>query len=369
MRNVNRRHEPFMMECLRLARKGEGYVSPNPMVGAVLVKGGRIVARGFHRTFGGSHAEVECLRRYKGSLAGATLYINLEPCSYYGKTPPCTELLIKSGVRKVVVAMKDPNPLVAGKGIRKLRSAGVRVVVGILEPEAQHLNRKFTKHITTGLPYVHLKIAQTLDGKIGVSRGKTRVISSKSSRRLVHEWRNGYDAILVGAGTIRADNPILTVRMAVGRNPDIVILDGRLSMSPKARILKQKRGRRVFLCVDVNAARKQKLKMERFSRGGIEILSFRSEKSILQLKHVLKELYRRRIGSIMVEGGSDVFTQFLREGIVDLLSVFVSPLVMGEGVPAFKPLKHSEVTRLARRTQQRIVQTVGKDLLCQTYFT
>ena len=369
MKNFNQRHVPFMMECLRLARMGEGYVSPNPMVGALLVKRGRIVARGVHRKFGGPHAEVECLRRYKGSLSGATLYVNLEPCSYYGKTPPCTDLLIRSGIREVVVAMKDPNPLVAGKGIRKLRSAGVRVVEGILELEARHLNRKFTKHITTGLPYVHLKIAQTLDGKIGVSRGKPRWISSEAARRLVHEWRNGYDVLLVGVGTIRADNPLLTVRMAKGRDPDIVILDGKFSISLNARIAKQNANRRVFVCADAESVKRHGAKVKKLARRGVEVLSFGSTKGIIRLKPLLKELSRRRIGSIMVEGGRDVFTQFLREGIVDQLSVFISPTFMGEGVPTFKPLKHSEVARLARRDQRMVVRTVGKDILLQTYFT
>ncbi len=369
MKALRRRHVPFMMECFRLARMGEGYVSPNPMVGSVLVKRGRIVARGLHRRFGGPHAEVECLRRYKGSLAGATLYVNLEPCCYYGKTPPCTELLINSGVREVVVAMRDPNPLVSGKGIRKLRRAGVRVIEGILEDEAQHLNRKFAKHITTGLPYVHVKIAQTLDGKIGVARGKTRSISSEASRRLVHEWRKEYDAIVVGAGTIRADDPLLTVRKAKGRNPDVVLLDGKLSISPNARVLKQKRGRRVFICCDAKTVKRRGSTRGKMAERGIEVLSFRSTKGIIPLKLVLKELYRRRICSIMVEGGKDVFTQFIREGMVDLLSVFISPTVMGEGVAAFNKLKHSEVAKVALRSRRAIVRTVGKDILLQTYFT
>ena len=225
-----------MQECLRLAERGRGSVSPNPMVGAVLVRKGRVLGRGYHARFGGPHAEVNCLGSVRGSTADSTLYVNLEPCAYYGKTPPCVDAVIAAGVREVFTAMKDPNPRVAGRGIRKLRSAGITVHVGLLGDEAKRLNRAFIRHTTVRRPFVHLKIAQSLDGMIAGPRRDNRWITSSASRALVHRMRSEHDAVLVGAGTIRADNPLLTVRSARGRNPHVVILDGRLNVSPKARI-------------------------------------------------------------------------------------------------------------------------------------
>jgi diaminohydroxyphosphoribosylaminopyrimidine deaminase/5-amino-6-(5-phosphoribosylamino)uracil reductase len=358
-------HAQFMAECLRLAKKGEGRVSPNPLVGAILVKNNRIVARGFHKKFGGPHAEVECLGGYRGDLTDATLYVNLEPCCYRGKTPPCTDLIIRSGIGRVVVGMKDPNPRVSGKGIRALRRENIHVVEGVLEQESSELNKKFTKHITTGLPYVHLKVAQTLDCKISISNGKRRWISSAPSRKLVHAWRAEYDAVLVGAGTVSADNPQLTVRSVRGRDPDVVVLDGRLTVSPGSRLFRKRVNRRVFLCVDAKFAARKKRKVELLRRRGVEILRFVGSRGRIRLRKLLKELYRSRIGSILVEGGSDINTQFLREGVVDEMSIFLSPSIMGEGVPNFATFKPSpDGTRIKRIT----AQPVGRDILLQAHF-
>ena len=354
-----------MAECLRLARKGEGYVSPNPLVGAVLVKSNRIVAHGFHKKFGGPHAEVECLRSYSGDLHYATLYVNLEPCCYYGKTPPCTDLIIQSGIRNVVVGMRDPNPLVSGKGIRKLRRAKIHVVEGVLKQEASDLNRKFIKHTTTGVPYVHLKVAQTLDGKISRPQGERRWISSKPSRKLVHTWRAEYDAVLVGAGTVKADDPRLTVRVVKGRDPDVVVLDGALTVSQSSRLFQKEHHRRVFLCVDAKVAARKERKVKLFERRGVKILPFEGKRGRIDLVDVLKELYRHRIGSILVEGGSHIYTQFLREGIVDEMSMFISPSIIGEGVPTFGMFKHS-----ASRMQINKITAhpIGTDILLKAFF-
>lgn len=328
--NVN--DELFMRECFRLAGKGKGNVSPNPLVGAVLVIDREIVARGYHGRFGAVHAEVECLRNYNGSLSKATLYVNLEPCSYYGKTPPCADLIIQRGIKRVVVAMKDPNPMVAGRGIAKLRRVGVSVQVGVLEDEARYVNRFFARHISARMPYVHLKIAQTMDGFIAKGKGPMRYITSKSSRTLVHQWRTEYDAVLVGAGTIIADNPQLNVRLVKGREPAIVVLDGRLRVSGKERVFASAQNRRVFVCAGKSAVELQERKVRDMMTKGVTVLTFPSRGGSLNLEGVLKKLNRNNIGSLLVEGGGKVFNQFIIKGLVDEFSMFVAPMRFGNGV-------------------------------------
>jgi len=352
--------ERFMRLCLRLAARGRGHVSPNPLVGAVLVRKGRVVARGWHRRFGGPHAEVDCLRKARGRLREATLYVNLEPCAHYGKTPPCTERIIAAGIGSVVIGMRDPNPLVAGRGIRMLKGAGIRVRAGVLEEEAKELNRFFTTHITRSTPYVHVKVAQSIDGFIGGERAP-RYLSSPASLRLVHRWRAEYDAVLVGAGTVRTDNPRLTVRHHRGRDPHVVIIDGELRVPESANVLKRDQGRGVFLCVSEGAARRHAGKVQRLEGRGIAVLRFRSRGGLIPLNDVLHQLYRFSIGSILVEGGSNIFNQFVRGHLADELSVFVTPMLLGKGVPAFALCDGAAPAfSTARELHGR---TVGKDML------
>jgi diaminohydroxyphosphoribosylaminopyrimidine deaminase/5-amino-6-(5-phosphoribosylamino)uracil reductase len=359
------RDEEFMRECLRLALRGKGRVSLNPLVGALLVRRGRIIARGWHRRFGGPHAEVECLSRARGNLAGARLFVNLEPCAHYGKTPPCTESIVRSGVRSVTVAMKDPNPLVSGRGIRALRRAGLHVTCGVLEAEAKQVNRVFLKHVTRRIPYVHVKIAQSIDGIIGGERAP-RYLSSVRSLRLVHRWRAEHDAVLVGAGTVHADNPRLTVRHARGHDPHVVIIDGRLSISEDAHALRRDRGRGVFVCVSEDTAARARSKVARLEARGIVVLRFPSRSGRVDLRSVLSALYRFSIGSVLVEGGSSIFTQFLEERLADELSVFVAPVMLGRGVPLFGTEGQCHIA-LQHGTGFQIHRT-GRDVLFTTQF-
>lgn len=324
-------HERYMRECFRLAEKGKGRVSPNPLVGAVLVRDGRIVARGYHQRFGGAHAEMNCLAHFTGDLRSATMYVNLEPCSHLGKTPPCADMLAASGIRHVVVGMQDPNPLVSGRGIKRLRDAGVNVTVDVLAADARDLNRMFVTHVKARRPYVHVKIAQSLDGYISSPTARRRWISSARSRALVHQWRSEYDAVLVGAGTIRKDNPRLDVRMVEGRDPAVVILDGRFKTSMNARALRG--GRRVFLFVDRAHASARKL--DRARALGIIVVPLKGQQGRLSMGAALRSLYRHGIGSVLVEGGADVFRQFVESRLTDELSLFLAPLVLGKGLPAF----------------------------------
>ncbi|NIR47436.1 bifunctional diaminohydroxyphosphoribosylaminopyrimidine deaminase/5-amino-6-(5-phosphoribosylamino)uracil reductase RibD, partial [candidate division KSB1 bacterium] len=215
--------EELIKRTLWLARKGRGRVSPNPMVGAILVKDNRILAQGYHKLFGGAHAEVEVLNALKGEATGSTLYVNLEPCSHYGKQPPCVDAIVKSGINRVVIGSQDPNPAVAGKGIQHLREQGIEVQVGVAEDACKELNEAYFKHIVTQFPFVTAKIAQTLDGRIAASNGNAQWITSEASRRLGHKMRAEHDAILVGIGTVLADDPQLTVRLAKGEDPKRIV--------------------------------------------------------------------------------------------------------------------------------------------------
>jgi diaminohydroxyphosphoribosylaminopyrimidine deaminase / 5-amino-6-(5-phosphoribosylamino)uracil reductase len=356
--------EQFMRECFRLALRGKGQVSPNPLVGAVLVRSGRIIARGCHRTFGGLHAEADCLRRVPGDIRDGTLYVNLEPCSHHGKTPPCVDLIVSRRIRRVVAAMKDPNPLVAGRGVKKLQLAGVRTSVGLLEGEARELNRAFATHIMTRRPYVHVKIAESRDGRI--TGGRSRWISSPASRERVHAMRAEYDAVLVGAGTVRADNPSLTVRLVKGRDPDVIVLDGAFSLEVNRKIFLHSAARRVFLVTSVTALRRHPAKAKVLRTRGVIVVGLPGSGIRLQIRQVLRELYKRNIGSILVEGGASIFTQFLAEGLADEATLFVSPVFFGRGLAATRP--DAMMSRSPRRTEKVNVGKSGRDTMINVQY-
>lgn len=335
-----------MLECLSLAEKGAGYVSPNPMVGAVVVKNGTIMGRGYHRRFGGSHAEVLALRQAGHRARGATLYVNLEPCCHYGKTAPCTDLILKSGIKRVVIGLKDPNPLVNGRGIRRLQSGKVEVVLNILEHECKKLNEVFTKFITSGLPFVVLKIAQTLDGKIADAKGHSHWITDEFSRKIVHALRARYDAVLVGANTIIKDNPQLTVRVAKGRNPYRVILDGNFSVPLSSKVFQDKQKHRTFLFVSNTVAKRKKIHLTNLRNQGVRINALsRTKKGMLDIRQVLGVLADNNISSVLVEGGAHTYAEFIKARAVDKLVVFIAPKILGDGLSAFQYLGMRDLRR------------------------
>ena len=348
--------EMYMMECLALAMKGRGRVSPNPLVGAVLVREGRVVGRGFHKTFGGPHAEVHAIREAGRMSKGASLYVNLEPCNHYGKTPPCTDLIIESGISEVVVGTSDPNPRVSGRGFKALRRAGVKVRAGILAEECARLNESFFKHVRTGIPFVAIKVAQTLDGKIADSQGTSKWITARNARKKVHGLRSTYDAVLVGAGTVRNDNPRLTVRLVKGRNPLRVILEGRSAIRSNARVFSKNARTLVF-----TASKRRPVKYG----SNVEFVEVRnSVNGLLPLKKILKDLGERGIASVLVEGGAMIFSEFLAQGLVDRIYCFVAPCVMGKGLDAF----HHIANRTIKRTidlESVAASMAGQDLLVQ----
>lgn len=321
----------FMKKALRLALRGEGCTSPNPMVGAVCVLGGRIVGRGYHKKAGLAHAEIEAFAdaAKKGiSLKGATLYVTLEPCCHTEKlTPPCTDAIIASGVSDVVVGAIDPNPKVSGKGVAKLRENGITVRTGILERECTETNEFFNKHVVSGLPFVILKCASTLDGKIASATGDSKWIGSLKQRKIAHRLRKRVDAVIVGINTVLADDPGLDVRLVGGtvRQPVPVIMDSKLSISPEAKVFST-HTRSIIATTEAAAPVKEK----RLRELGAEILRFESDATgRVPATDLLRELGAMGMCGVLVEGGSRVGACFLREGLVDKVVFFYAPKIIG----------------------------------------
>lgn len=356
--------ESYIKLALEIAKKGRGNVSPNPMVGAILVKNEKIIGAGFHEHFGGNHAEINAIQNAKQDVAGSTLYVNLEPCSHYGKTPPCTEAIIKNKIKKVVIGTLDMNPLVSGSGIRALKDAGIEVKVGVLENECVALNKFFFKHISKQLPYVTLKVAQTLDGRIADLSGDSKWITSLNSRRYVHDLRSQYDAVLVGTKTVKIDDPNLTVRFIEGRNPKRVVVDSSLKLNLKLKLFVNNIDGNLLLLTSRKSADKKR-KLEKLKALGVEVLFVKENKDgTLNLKHALEELGKNKISSVLVEGGRKIYTSFIKEGLFDDMVVFISPKIIGEGLPAVDKLGIHSI-RKSMKLRVRAVEKLGEDVLIE----
>lgn len=314
----------YMKLAISLAQATIGQTSPNPSVGAVLVKDGKLIGTGSHLQAGTPHAEVHAIHQ-AGSLAkNATLYVTLEPCNHYGKTPPCTDLIIKSGIKKVYVACLDPNPLVAGKGINKLKNAGIEVEVGLCMDEARQLNEKFFHYIQTKTPFVTLKAAVTLDGKTATKLGDSKWISSPQSRQDVHTLRHEHDAILVGINTVLQDNPLLTTRRPQGgKNPIRVILDSQLKIPLDSNVLLDQSAKTIIF----TGNHVDSLKKEKIENLGAEIISAATPN--ISIKEVLKILGQRNIMSLLVEGGSEVHASFVKCNAFQQIILYIAPTVIG----------------------------------------
>lgn len=321
-----RTDELYMFRALELAKLGKGHVSPNPMVGCVIVHDNRIIGEGWHKKYGQAHAEVNAIHSVseKALLGQSTLYVNLEPCSHFGKTPPCADLLVEHKIKKVVVANVDPNPQVNGSGIEKLLAKGIEVSIGVLEKEGKELNKRFFTSIEEKRPYVILKWAQTADGFIAKKNNDSKWISSDLSRQLVHQWRSEEDAVLVGTRTAQHDNPMLNIREWTGRNPQRIVLDRFLRLNEKLNLFDR---RQPTLCYNV-------LKHE--EHKNLALIRVGEENFI---ESVLHDLFQREIRSVIVEGGTFTIDMFLNSGLWDEARVFHSPKVFGEGItaPRLKP--------------------------------
>lgn len=315
--------ECYMNEALKLAKKGEGSASPNPMVGAVIVKDGRIVGKGFHQKAGEPHAEINALKEAGNTAKGATIYITLEPCAHFGRTGPCADALINAQIKRAVVAMKDPNPKVAGKGIEKLQAAGIKVTLGVLEEEAKKLNEVFCKWITTGIPFVNLKFAMTLDGKIATKSGESKWITGEEARLKGRQLRNAVDGIVVGLNTVVADNPSLTSRILGGKNPTRIILDSRGKIPLNSKVLTDNEAKTI-VAVSENAASQN---IENIENTGAKVIVCGKDK--VDAKKLIKILGEREITSILVEGGGEVHYSFIEKKLFDRVYAFVTPKILG----------------------------------------
>ncbi len=353
----------WMMRALRLAEKGRGRTSPNPMVGAVLVKDGEVVGEGYHARAGEDHAEIIALKRAGEEARGATLYINLEPCPHFGKTPPCAPAVIQAGVRRVVVGMEDPNPLVAGRGLEMLRSASLEVEVGVLQEDCQRLNEAFSKYIRTKQPFVILKIASTLDGKLATREGESKWITGERSRRFVQELRDSNDAILVGIGTVLKDDPLLTARIKGGRDPLRIILDSRLRIPDRAKVIEQAPEKTILATTEL-APRER---IEELEKRGVGVWVLNSSEGKVDLKSLLVRAGEMEQMSLLVEGGSEVNGSFLREGLFDKILIFYAPkLLGGQALEMFGGRGFGKIEQAFPLSPIK-VKRMGEDILIEGY--
>lgn len=346
----------FMARALRLAERGLFTTSPNPRVGSVVVADGRVIGEGWHERAGQPHAEVLALREAGERARGATLFVTLEPCSHHGRTPPCSDAVIASGVARVVVAMQDPNPLVAGRGLGQLRQAGIEVLVGPLAEQARELNVGFVSRMNRGRPWVRVKLAASLDGKTALNNGKSQWITGGAARRDGHHWRARACAILTGIGTVRDDDPQLSVRdVATTRQPLRVVVDSRLEISPQARILQ---GGNVL----VAAALEDEARASLLRDQGAEIVALPNPGGKVELPGLLSELGRRGIGELHVEAGFKLAGSLMREDLVDELLIYLAPCLIGDAGRGMFNLPELVDLSGRRELELRDIRMIGNDL-------
>jgi len=357
----------YMQMALETAGKALGRTSPNPMVGAVVVRDGQVVGSGYHARAGTPHAEVHALREAGAKACGATLYVTLEPCCHHGRTGPCTEAVIKAGITKVVVAMEDPNPKVAGKGVKILQNAGITVETGVLEEQSRRLNEVFIKYISTRLPFVVMKTAMSLDGKIATASGESQWITGPASRAMVHRLRDRYDAILVGVGTVLADNPSLTTRLSEGggKDPVRVVLDSRAMTPVDAQIITQSSHSPTIIVTTSDAPR---VKLQQLSDAGAQIMQLSADDNGICLHELLCKLAEREITSLLVEGGTRVNGTFINSNLVDKVCWFIAPKIIG-GHAAPGPVGGIGITALAdaMKLSDISLQRYGEDIGIEGY--
>ncbi len=361
--------ELYMKRALSLAARSLNQTSPNPMVGAVMVKEGTIISEDFHRKPGTPHAEVLAIEKAGDKCKGSSLYVNLEPCCHIEKrTPPCTKAIISAGIREVIIAMMDPNPKVSGKGILELHKAGIKVQSGILEKEAKKLNEVYIKYITTGTPFVILKIAMTLDGKIATPEGQSKWITSEKARKSVHRLRSRVDAIVTAIGTVKADNPELTARVKGGKNPQRIIIDPNLEIPLKAKALQIPPQTILITRKSVNSSQQSLIaeKKKALFDKGIQIIEYDSDK--VHLLWLMKKLGEKEITSVLIEAGASLNSYALEEGIVDKVMFFISPKIIG-GSESFPAVGGKSFRKLeeAYRLKDVKVRRIGEDILIEGY--
>lgn len=365
---MSRSDEAFMRNALALAAKGRGATSPNPMVGAVVVKDGKVIGRGHHLRAGEKHAEINALIEAGPESQGATLYVTLEPCCHHGRTPPCVDAIIEAGLARVVAAMIDPNPLVAGKGIARLREAGIEAEAGCLQGEARELNEFFVVFHEKRRPFVTIKWAMTVDGRTGTDSNHSRWISGEASRKHVHQLRSLHDAILIGIGTVLADDPMLNVRLEgfAGRQPTRIVVDGDLSIPRRARMLRERNAGPVILVTTERAPVEARKALE---EDGHRVAVLDGRRRLIDVRQLMEFLAGENIISVFAEGGRQLQTSLLQQGFADKLVAYVSPKIVG-GVELRSPVEGLGLMMMDQAIQlQRVKWTAFDDDIClEAYF-
>ncbi len=357
-------HLAFMRQAMALALRARGQTSPNPLVGAVVVKEGKRVAEGWHRFCGGDHAEVIALKKLGSKARGASLYVTLEPCSHFGQTPPCVDAIIQAGIKEVIIGVKDPNPVNNGRSIQKLRAQGIKTQVGFLEKDLMRMNESFNKFITRQQPFVTAKCAQTLDGRIALADGRSQWITGQAARAWAHDQRNEFDAIMVGINTVLQDDPRLNPVPNKKRLKKIIV-DSRLRIPEKARLWQGMRPGEVMVATTTQAANR---KFKRLQERGAEILVAPANKDGVDLRWLLSQLAKRQLAHVLLEGGSSLLASALRQRLVDKLLVFIAPKIMGaqNAMAAFKGLSPRDLTQLVTLSSVEW-KVLGPDFLLTGY--
>lgn len=358
--------EFYMKRALELSKHGEGYTNPNPLVGAVIVKNGKIIGEGYHERYGGPHAEINAFKNAKDDVEGSTLYVTLEPCSHYGKTPPCADAIIEKKIKRVVAAMKDPNPIVSGKGLEKLKKSGIDVRVGVLEEEARKLNEIFIKYITTKTPFVILKSAMTLDGKIASFSGDSKWITNEKSREYVHSIRQRVSAIMAGIGTVINDNPHLTARKdgTVTKDLTRIIVDTNLKIPLNSNVLDTKVSKTIIACSEYA----DNNKIEKLKNLGACIIKTPLKDNKVDIKYLIKSLGEMNIDSVLLEGGGTLNFSALKEGVVDKVMIFIAPKIIG-GENSKTPVEGEgfEFIKDAVKIENINIKSFDEDILYEGY--
>lgn len=356
-------HEIYMKKALELALGGWGTTNPNPLVGAVIVKDGWIIGEGFHEKAGAEHAEIMAIKNCSQDLKGASLYVNLEPCAHFGRTPPCVNSIIESGLSEVIIGMKDPNPLVAGKGISALEQAGIKVVQGVLEEESKKLNEIFVKYITEKRPFVIMKMAMSLDGKICTHTGESKWISCEESRKYVHNLRKRAAAVMVGTNTVMKDNPRLTARLDGAKNPFRIILDRKGRIPLESNVFSN--DRKTIMVVSEGADPER---IKALEEKASKVITLRENDSGFDLDELMEKLYSLKIDSILLEGGGNLNFSALKSGIVDKVIIFIAPVLLG-GKDSLTPVEGQGYDSIAEALRLKNISTrlIGNDIMIEGY--